>query len=88
MVKRGKQSRKANNKRGGGSDWSSTHFSRGPVNNPSDPDQFAKFADKRSYVSNEDLGKRLSGGSKKSAKKSRKSAKKTVRKTKKNTSNK
>ena len=91
MVKGGgKQNRNAN-KSGGGSDWASTHFSRGPVNNPSNPDQFVMFADKKSYVSNEDLGKRMSGGSKKSARKSRKSrksAKKTARKTKKNTSKK
>ena len=78
---------------GGGSDWASTHYSRGPVNNPSNPDQFVMFADKKAYVSNEDLAKRMNGGSKKSARKSvrksaKKSAKKSVRKTKKNTSKK
>ena len=70
---------------GGGSDWSSTLYSRGPVNNPSNPDQFVMFADSKAYVSNEDLGKRMSGGSRKSV---RKSAKKSTRKTKKKTSKK
>jgi len=78
---------------GGGSDWASTLYSRGPVNNPSNPDQFVMFADKKAYVSNEDLAKRMNGGSKKSARKSvrksaKKSAKKSSRKTKKNTSKK
>ncbi len=42
---------------GGGSDWSSTVYSRGPVNNPSDPEVFAEFADPSVYVSNEELAK-------------------------------
>ena len=43
---------------GGGSDWASTHYSRGPVNNPSDLDTFSKFAEPSQYVSNEQLMKR------------------------------
>ena len=70
---------------GGGSDWSSTVYSRGPVNNPSDPEVFAEFADPSVYVSNEELvkgsGADLStanvvpqtGGSKKSKSKKSKS---------------
>jgi len=40
------------------------------------------FADSKAYVSNEDLGKRMNGGSRKSVRKSvRKSARKTKKKT-------
>jgi hypothetical protein len=41
---------------GGGSDWLSTHNSRGPVNNPSiTENQFRKFNQTADYISNSDL---------------------------------
>lgn len=44
------------NQTGGGSDWRSTVYSRGPVNQPSmDPDQFRMFADQSKYLTNAQL---------------------------------
>lgn len=58
MPKSNKVSRKRSRKQsGGGSDWMSTVYSRGPVNAPSHPDVFAEFAEPSKYVSNEALAK-------------------------------
>jgi hypothetical protein len=52
--KRSKRSKKS--QRGGGSsDWRSTVYSRGPVNQPSNPDQFVMFTQAGNYISNEEL---------------------------------
>lgn len=59
----GKRSRRGKGKRGriskqraGGSDWISSQYSRGPVNYPSNPELFKKFAGPYDeYVSNESL---------------------------------
>ena len=52
--KRSKRSKKS--QRGGGSsDWGHTLYSRGPVNQPSNPDQFVMFTQAGNYISNEEL---------------------------------
>lgn len=44
------------NQTGGGSDWRSTVYSRGPVNQANmDPDQFRMFADQSKYLTNTQL---------------------------------
>ena len=52
-----KKNRKNKGKKGGGSsDWRSTVYSRGPYNYPGqNKNQFSKFADPKSYISNAKL---------------------------------
>ena len=43
------------NAQGGGSDFLSTLYSRGPVNGADQPDVFAEFSDPSNYISNTEL---------------------------------
>lgn len=84
--------KKSKGQRAGGSDWISTQYSRGPVNYPSNPELFKKFAGPYDeYISNERLYyEGLQPGSasnyapwpfpQKGGKKHRKSSKKSMRK--------
>ena len=55
-----------------GSDWRSTVYSRGPVNQPSNPDRFRMFTQNADFIPNEQLrtAKFMKGGKK--SKKSKK----------------
>ena len=56
-VKRARKSRRHVNQRAGGSDWGHTLYSRGPVNQPSNPDRFVMFSQEANYIPNEQLAK-------------------------------
>lgn len=71
---------------GGGSDWMATHYSRGPVNQPSqNPDEFKMFTQTGTYIPNESLraAKFMGGGRKSKSLRKRKSNKKSLKKNKK-----
>ena len=44
-------------KKGGGSDWRISQYSRGPVNYPSNKLLFNQFSNSKNYISNENLPK-------------------------------